>query len=234
MPFLAASASRHRQTGLLDGTRRRGAFSLIELLVVVAIIAVLAGLLLPALSQARSRATAVRCTAQLRQLGIGCALYADENNDRLPQSAHQGASWISRLARYGLTNVYRCPADTNRSRLTSYAINDFLTPSPYGDRLADFSRLTALPAPSETIHLAEAAPDFEGSDHFHFADAASGGFGTNAFAGEVAVERHRGSGNYLFADAHVQSMRWTILRSLLGQEGSRWVRPDGRRPADPP
>ncbi|MFM8419676.1 MAG: H-X9-DG-CTERM domain-containing protein, partial [Verrucomicrobiota bacterium] len=66
------------------------------------------------------------------------------------------------------------------------------------------------------------------------ADAASGGFGTNAFAGEVAVERHRGSGNYLFADAHVQSMRWTILRSLLGQEGSRWVRPDGRRPADPP
>lgn len=215
-----------------DAARR--AFTLVELLVVAAIIAVLAGLLLPALSRARVRAISLRCTSQLRQIGMGCAMYSDDNNDRLPQSAHQGASWISRLGRYGLTNVYRCPVDTNRSRLTSYAINDFLTPAPFGDRLIDFSRLTFIPAPAETVHLAETAPDFEGSDHFHFADASSGGFGTNAFSGQVAVERHQGAANYLFADGHAQALPWVGVRSLLGQLGSRLVRPDGRQTSDIP
>ncbi len=210
------------------------AFTLVELLVVIAIMATLASLLFPALSSARARARSIRCTSQLRQLGLGCALYAADHDDRLPQSAHQGASWISRLARYGLTHVYRCPAETHRLRVTSYAINDFLTPAPYGERSVDFSRLTSIPAPAETLHLAEAAPTFEGSDHFHFADASSGGFGTNAFAGQVAVERHRGAANYLHADGHVEGLRWSTLPSRIGRMGSRWVRPDGRRPDDVP
>ncbi|MBN8247380.1 MAG: type II secretion system protein [Verrucomicrobia bacterium] len=203
------------------------AFTLIELLVVIAIIAILAGLLLPALAGAQARARATVCLSQLRQLGVGCSLYAGDNQDALPQSAHQGASWIGRLAAYGLTNVYRCPLDTNRSRLSSHAINDFLTPRPFGARELDFSRLTAVPAPSETLHLAEARGDFDGSDHFHFADRSSGGFTTNAFARQVAVLRHRGLANYLHADAHVAGMRWMQVRTLLGPPVTRFVRPDG-------
>lgn len=219
------------------GRCRRGearAFTLIELLVSIALIALLAGLLLPALARGRAMAVSTRCLSQLRQIGLGCAMYCGDNDDRLPQSAHQGASWISRLGRYGLTNVYRCPAETNRSRLTSYAINDFLTPRPYGARDADFSRLTSVPSPPETLHLGEMAPLFEGSDHFHFADAQSGGFGVAAFAGQVSVERHRAGANYLFAEGHAESIRWTTVRVRLGTEGSRFIRPDGRRPMDPP
>ncbi|MCW5559927.1 MAG: type II secretion system protein, partial [Verrucomicrobiae bacterium] len=203
------------------------AFTLIELLVVIAIIAILAGFLLPALAGARARARATVCLSQLRQLGIGCSLYAGDYQDALPQSAHQGSSWIGRLAAYGLTNVYRCPLDTNRNRLNSYAINDFLTPRPYGATELDFSRLTSVPAPSETLHLAEARGDFDGSDHFHFADRSGGGFTTNAFPRQVAVTRHRESANYLHADAHVASLRWPLVKTLLGPPVTRFVRPDG-------
>ena len=226
--FPAPSRSTSEPAPVSLGTRTpRTAFTLIELLVIIAIIAVLAGLILPALAKARARAQATACLSKLKQLGMGVAMYAGDNRDELPQTAHQAASWIGMLAAYGLTNVYRCPLDTNLTRITSYAINDFLTPHPYGATSLDFSRFTVLPAPSETLHLAETRGDYTGADHFHFADASGGGFSPNAFSADVAVQRHRGSANYLFADAHVEGLPWPRVKPLLGPPLTRFVRPDG-------
>jgi prepilin-type N-terminal cleavage/methylation domain-containing protein/prepilin-type processing-associated H-X9-DG protein len=99
------------------------AFSLIELLVVIAIIAILAALLIPALSRAKGNAGDIKCISNLKQLGIGLTIYADEHEGRLPSAERRPttpvdpANVLPRIVNVlsnhlgGALTVFECPKD---------------------------------------------------------------------------------------------------------------------------
>src|SRR6266404_4386392 len=73
------------------------AFTLIEILVVMAIIAILAGLLLPALSSAKAKSKQIGCVNNLKQVALGFQMYAADNDGRLPENPPAGRgdnAWI--------------------------------------------------------------------------------------------------------------------------------------------
>lgn len=96
--------------------RRPCAFTLVELLVVIGIIAVLAGILLPVLGKAIERSRQVSCANNLRQLGLGAMQYTMENKGWFPYYVPAGSDYASGslglLSDYiGVPRAYHCPSD---------------------------------------------------------------------------------------------------------------------------
>ena len=79
-------------------TRWCGAFTLMELLVVIVVIAILAALLMPALARARDKARGDECVGNLRQWGLALQMYADDNGDFLPRRG-QGVQTLALITR---------------------------------------------------------------------------------------------------------------------------------------
>lgn len=130
--------------------KHRNAFTLVELLVVIGIIALLISILLPALNKARAAASAVACASNMRQVGLMFRMYTNENKERLPPGAYQPATstngnwtWHDYMDRYLtgakltegqkdadfsngahklLPRVLQCPADQAQPDYLTYKV----------------------------------------------------------------------------------------------------------------
>jgi len=205
---------------------RAHCFTLLELLVVIAVIGVLSALLLPALSVARDKAKSISCMNALRQIALATMSYTESHDEYLPP-VKQAPGWfywneaMDRVVGVSKPDLWRCPSDTFARADTSspprtYSANAF--PSNYGDYEAPFGSFTAYqithdvttvsrkmsenPEPTEVIMLGERPGVWDMAAN-RYRDTS--GTIANGFYSSMNFQPcrlHRGAGNYLFADGH--------------------------------
>jgi prepilin-type N-terminal cleavage/methylation domain-containing protein/prepilin-type processing-associated H-X9-DG protein len=240
-PFSVCPVSARVPPRLAGSTSRDAGFTLTELLVVVVIIAVLAGLLLPVFNVVQGNSRRIKCASNLRQIGAAILSYAVDHQLNLPgtSASADGIPWDQNIAPYfGYTNsgyktpanILTCPNDPRRQQLadgsyprayTVSGIKPTVSLGLFGSDTVSTSRsLTNISGTAKKIMAFECFSTNAGASVPN--EQFRGRYDwTNGFQALASIPRlanhtyyHGATMNFVFADGHVEALDPTTVYTL--------------------
>jgi general secretion pathway protein G len=222
--------------------RMRRGFTLVELLTVIAIIAVLAGILFPVFANAKNAAKKTQCISNLRQIGSAIGLYMNDYDDVFPHALDASDKWTpqiwdmhpefrERIPSMPLLHevlqtylkskeIFRCPADTGTEVLDSHLRERFVTsPSLYATYGSSYFFRTEIAFKYFTQTRFKLPSDvnvlFDGAGHWHG--------GVRALSANDSFDQYqrlvgRFRYNTLFGDFHARSLNYDQLQEAWRTE----------------
>ena len=201
--------------------RTRG-FTLIELLVVIAIIAILAAILFPVFAKAREKARQSSCLSNVKQIGLGFMMYAQDYDERLPGGNVSGTgTWYNAIAPYlKNTQILTCPS--KNTYFPGYGV-------PWWNVMSDAASgpkgcaLGAVDASAEALLFAESERT-NGATMWLYSLKVIG-YGTSAdvgygYNGIPVPGRHNGGNNCGFFDGHA---KWIGTSTMTSGTWTGWT-----------
>jgi prepilin-type N-terminal cleavage/methylation domain-containing protein len=145
--------------------QRSCGFTLIELLVVIAIIAILAAMLLPALSKAKDAGKRATCISNLHQMGLGLLMYAEDSNGYIPRG-NEPLWWqvlspslgVRSTNEFRKVKIYTCPSYPDKRQLLCYVANSWQFASlsdNIGTEITGLTKISRFRKPADSIYLAD-------------------------------------------------------------------------------
>jgi len=218
--------------------RSTRAFSLVELLVVIAVIALLTGISLPVIQKVKERAKAAVCNSNMREIGFAASAYAEEWNLLIPRGSKRDVEpwyqlFMPYLAQrpvgndYRNVKAYRCPSYPEKRQTVCYVVNAWAFSSEddmVGYEITKATKLTECRRRSETIYLADneygswrpiirraTDPGIERCDVWYREHLPDSVVEDGLFGRRVARDRHRKGSNCLYLDWHVG---WVAMKDM--------------------